>query len=207
VIGLVGGVASGKSFVAKQFESRGAVVVDADRAGHEVLRHADVIEAVRQRWGDRVLAADGQVDRRAVAQIVFDPSPASEAELAWLEKLTHPRIGELLRQQIAAIRTQGTAAAIVLDAPVLLKAGWDRFCDHVVFVECPAALRQQRVLARGWSRADLERRERAQESLEIKRSAADLVIDNSGPPEHTAAQIDEVWPRLTRPAPPRDASH
>lgn len=201
MIGLVGGVASGKSFVAAELVRRGAVAVDADRAGHEVLRQPEVIEDVRRCWGESVLDADGQVDRRALARIVFAPPPDGPLELARLERLTHPLIRARLADEIAQVRRQGQAAAIVLDAPVMLKAGWDRFCDHLLMVECDQAVRRSRAAARGWTAEEFARREAAQESLDRKRGAADLVMDNSGTPPQTSLEIDRLWPLLTAPRP------
>src|SRR4029079_10630951 len=100
ILGLVGGIASGKSLVANILRDFGAVVLDADRVGHEVLREADTIAAVKARWGDGVLDAPGQISRRAVAKIVF--AAGNEAERKFLEELTHPRIEARLREQLAA---------------------------------------------------------------------------------------------------------
>ena len=136
VIGILGGVASGKSLIARQLEDLGAVVLDADRAGHEVLHEPAVKAALRTRWGDAVFGTDGAVNRAAVGRIVFASPPAGPEELKFLERLTHPRITQRLREQMAAA-TAGGAKAIVLDAAVMLKAGWNRLCDAVWFVDVP----------------------------------------------------------------------
>lgn len=196
VIGLLGGVGCGKSFVAQRMQARGAVVLDADRAGHEVLREPAVIAAARARWGDGILAPDGQINRRSVAQIVFAPTPQGAAELAFLEALTHPRISQRLEAEINQLASGDPPTAIILDAPVLLKAGWDKFCDKIVFVEAPLEVRQQRVASRGWSADELARREAAQEPLARKRALADEVIDNGSSPEQTEAELDRVWKKL-----------
>ena len=196
VIGLLGGVGSGKSFVARLMQARGAAVLDADRAGHEVLREPEVIAAARQRWGDAIFGPDGHIHRPALARIVFAPTPAGAAELAYLESLTHPRIGRRLEQEINRLARGDRPTAIVLDAPVLLKAGWNKFCERIVFVDAPLAIRVDRVRERGWTAEDLARREAAQESLELKRSLSDVVIDNGGPVESTEAELDRVWPSL-----------
>src|SRR5258708_38301202 len=127
VVGLLGGVASGKSLVARQLCDLGAGLLDGDRAGHEVLRLPEVERLVRQRWGNEVFAADGRVDRRALARIVFAPPPDGPRELEHLERITHPKITHRLREQAAALAAEGLPAA-VLDAPVMLKAGWNEFC-------------------------------------------------------------------------------
>src|SRR3954466_7090481 len=96
VIGIVGGIASGKSAIAKEFKRHGAVVLSADDAAHEVLRQPEVKASARQRWGDGIFGPDGEIDRSALANIVFAPPPAGEQDRKYLEELTHPRIGKLL---------------------------------------------------------------------------------------------------------------
>lgn len=195
VIGIAGGVASGKSFVAEQFRQLGAVSLDADKVAHDVLREPEVMTAVRERWGDQVFREDNHVDRAAVAKIVFGPPPDGPTELAFLERLVHPRIGERLRQTIEDLRRTDTRA-VLLDAAVMFKAGWNRFCDKIVFVEVPRPLRLQRARQRGWSEADFAAREASQESLDNKREAADVIIDNSGSPDETLVQVRRFWQSL-----------
>lgn len=196
IIGLLGGVASGKSLVAEQFCRLGAGLLDGDRAGHEVLRLTDVRQFIHQRWGEGVIGPDGEVDRKALGRIVFDPSPQGRQALEQLEAITHPRITERLRQQVAELAAAGRAVA-VLDAPVMLKAGWDQFCDHIVFVDVPREARLSRAAARGWRQEDFAARESAQEPIAVKRARADLVIDNSGSPEQTREQVERLWRDLT----------
>lgn len=197
VIGILGGVASGKSRIAQLFRERGAVVLDADRAGHQVLREPEVERLARARWGDAIFdEQSGHIDRARLAAIVFAPAPSGPRELTYLEQLTHKRIGAVLQAEIDSLGNRDDVPAIVLDAPVMLKAGWNEFCDHIVFVDAPRDLRAGRAAGRGWSEAEFERREAAQESLETKRRLADVVIDNSLSLAATAAQIDQLWPRL-----------
>lgn len=195
VIGLLGGIASGKSTVAEELRKLGAGVLDADRAGHEALRLPSVMSVIRQRWGDTVFNSAGEVDRAAIARIVFAPSEAAPAELRFLEQLTHPEIGRLLAEQAGDIAS-GTAPAVVLDAPVMMKAGWDNYCDRIVFVDAPRSIRLARALERGWSQEDFDRREAAQEALDEKRSRADRIIDNSTSKESTERQVQQFWRTL-----------
>ncbi|HVX13690.1 MAG TPA: dephospho-CoA kinase [Pirellulales bacterium] len=199
IIGLLGGVASGKSLVAEQFRALGAGLLDGDRAGHDVLRLTDVKQLVRERWGQGVFADDGEVDRRALGRIVFDTSPTGRRELEYLERITHPRITDRLREQAAKLTTTGLMVAI-LDAPVMLKAGWDALCDHIVFVEAPQETRRARALARGWRQEDIAARESVQEPLEVKRRRADFLIDNSGSAEQTLEQVQHLWNLFTAPS-------
>jgi dephospho-CoA kinase len=206
-IGLVGGVASGKSLVAQQLHELGAAVLDADRAGHDVLRMPEVEAAIRQRWGPQVFGSDDRVDRRRLADVVFaqeerqtagdgcvDGAP-SRGELAYLEQLTHPRIGQLMVEQAQQAVAAG-ARCLVLDAPLLLKAGWDKFCDKVVFVDVPREVRLARARGRGWTEAEFTQRENSQESIEMKRTRADVIIDNSTSPDSTRVQVEQLWHSL-----------
>lgn len=195
VIGLLGGVASGKSLVGAQLASMGAMCLDADRVGHEVLLVPSVREKLRERFGETIFDATSCVDRKALGRIVFQPTPQAASDLKFLESVTHPLIGQRLQQEVEALQARGVAVA-VLDAPVMLKAGWDKFCDRILFVEAPQDLRRSRALARGWTEADFAAREAAQESLDEKRARADLVIDNSGSAASTRMQVERYWRRM-----------
>ena len=195
VIGILGGVASGKSLIAAQLAQLGAGVLDADRAGHEVLRLPEIETAARARWGAGIFGPDGRIDRARLARVVFAPGPEAERERTFLEQRTHPEIGRRLGAQAERLAASGAVAA-VLDAPLLLEAGWDRFCDKVVFVDAPPQVRLARALARGWSEEDFAAREAVQESLDVKRKRADVVIDGSGSPERVQAHVERFWHSL-----------
>ena len=196
VIGILGGVASGKSLVADQLARLGAGLLDADRAAHEVLRIPEIEAAARRRWGEAVFGPDGRIDRSRLAEVVFADPPDGPRERRYLEALTHPEIGRLLAGEVERLETSGTRAA-VLDAPLLVEAGWDKLCERLVFVEAPRELRLERARRRGWSEADFAAREGVQESLDAKRARADVVIDNSGSVEQTGAQLEQFWHSLT----------
>ena len=196
LIGLLGGIASGKSLVANYLMQKGAALLDADPIGHEVLKQQAVKDVARSRWGDKIFDNRGEIHRPALAAIVFAPDASGAQELLFLEQLTHPRIGAMLELQIEQLRQRAEIQAIVLDAPVMLKAGWNGFCDKIVFVESSEPLRRMRAAARGWSQEEFDRREAAQESLDFKRRLADVVIDNSAGVAETYAQVDQVWPLL-----------
>jgi dephospho-CoA kinase len=195
IIGLIGGVASGKSLVAAELARLGAMVLDADRAGHEVLELPEVVAALYQRWGPRILGSSGRVDRKAVGRIVFEPTEQGRDELKFLEQMTHPRIGELLMRQVTEMRGKG-ARAIVLDAPVMEKSGWYELCDRIVYVDAPRETRLARARSRGWTEEEFVAREGAQESLEQKRGRADWILDNSGSPQETRDQVERWWQTL-----------
>ncbi len=208
ILGLLGGVASGKSLVARQLAELGAVVLDADRAGHEALRLPAIEAAARQRWGDAVFGPDAHIDRGRLARIVFAPPPDGPTERKYLEELTHPEIGRRLTAQVEALQT-GSSTPLpapcsllpapcppplaVLDAALILEAGWDKLCDCYAFIDVPQDVRLARALQRGWTEGDFAAREAAQDSLDSKRARADLIIDNSGSTEHTQVQVQRLW--------------
>jgi dephospho-CoA kinase len=195
IIGLLGGVASGKSLVARLLAELGAGVLDADQAGHQVLQLPHIMAAARQRWGEAIFGADGQIDRHKLARIVFAPGEQGDRERRFLEKLTHPEIGRLLLAQAQQYADNGKKAA-VLDAALLLEAGWDKLCKILVFVDAPLESRHKRAFQRGWTTEEFIAREAAQLPIEQKRARADLVIDNSAAVEYTREQVERLWQSL-----------
>ncbi len=204
VIGLIGGIGSGKSQVASILAARGAVVIDADRVGHEVLERAEVALEVVRRFGAGVLrpipAGTGapSIDRRALGKVVF----ADPAALRDLETIVHPLMEDRFHEMISELAREGRARAIVLDAAILLEKNWDRYCDLVVFVNCPWELRLERVAAsRGWSAETLRSRESAQWPVEAKRTHADVVIPNDRGIDSLERSVDDLLESLRRPDP------
>jgi len=197
IIGLLGGVASGKSMIAQQFAKLGAGLLDTDCTGHEVLRLPHIEAAARERWGNSIFDADGRINRTQLAHIVFVSGPEGTQERKYLEQITHPEITRLMRLQAESLAAKGVKVA-VLDAALLLEAGWNDWCDKLVFVDSPRETRLTRAMARGWSKEEFAAREGAQESLELKRQRADVIIDNSGPSERTQAQVEQFWTSLLR---------
>lgn len=193
VFGLTGGVASGKSFVARLLAERGAVVFDADRHAREVLDEPAVRSALVERWGPGIVGEGGELDRRAIAERVFGSDSEAVAERRFLEGQVHPRVRERLRSDLEAARRDGTSVA-VLDIPLLLEAGWRDSCDVVVFVDTPQEARQSRAAERGWSDEELARREAAQMPIQEKRSRADFVVPGG---DESAARraVGEAWER------------
>lgn len=194
-IGIVGGIASGKSLVAKLFAELGAGHLDADQAGHEVLANdAEVRQALVDRWGTSILASDGSIDRAAVAACVFAASDPAQAarEREFLESLLHPRIGVLLKEKTAKLAATGTPA-VILDAPLLLEAAWGPLCDLIVMVDTPLETRLARAAARGWDRNEFARRESAQWPVEKKRRHAQIIIPNDGTLDDLRGRVADVW--------------
>lgn len=195
VLGIVGGVASGKSAVAEEFSRIGLPLLDADALGHAVLHDPDVIAAFRDRWGAEVIDEQGQVVRRAVARRVFGDDTAARDERQFLNSVTHPRIRDRLRERLEELRRRGAPMAVI-DAALLYETGWSQLCDAVVFVDVPRELRVQRAAARGWSEEEFAAREASQWSVQEKKARATWVLDNGGARSEIPPQVALVWERI-----------
>lgn len=180
VIGLVGGVASGKSRVAQMIAAQGGAVIDADRLGHDVLQRPQVAQQLTRQFGTSILAAGGGVDRQALGRLVFGNTPSAAAALQRLEATVHPQIRAEAVSELSRLReAQPPPSAIVIDAPLLLEADWAPLCDVIFFVDTPTEIRRQRALQRGWSSDHFDSREQAQMPLDDKRRASTHVIDGT----------------------------
>jgi dephospho-CoA kinase len=196
VLGLIGGIGSGKSLAAAEFARHGGQIVSGDRAGHDALKEPAIREQIVRRFGADMLGAGGAVDRRRLGARVF----ADPTERQALEALVFPYIKEKLRAEIAAAQKDPQVAFVVLDAAIMLEAGWNNACDVLVYIHAPRAARLTRLaMHRGWSAKEVAARESAQMSLIDKVSCADWVIDNSGPLEETARQVADLASRLGNP--------
>jgi dephospho-CoA kinase len=180
VIGIVGGIGSGKSALANALNQHlHTYRLDADAAGHRALELSAVKTEIRRDFGPDVFDAQGQVIRGELARRVFGSEPAQRAAKAQLEQITHPVIRQELQNELQQLRAAGACDVILLDAALLLEAGWSDECDAVLFVDVPREQRLQRVQARGWTEAELDRREASQLPLDEKRRRSDVCIDNS----------------------------
>lgn len=173
IIGLLGGIASGKSTVAGFLRNLGARVVDADRLAHEVLERPEVVQRLVGAFGPAVLDPGGGVSRRMIGKIVFADGDA----LAKLNAIVHPKVREQIRSEIAA----ATEQLVVLDAPLILEGELAQIVDVLVYVQSPQSARRHRATRRsGWTSEEHELRESRQASLKEKRRRAALVIENDG---------------------------
>jgi dephospho-CoA kinase len=176
IIGIVGGIGSGKSFVARLFGELGCLVVDSDAQVRDAYRDPAVIETLRQWWGDEVVNPDGSVNRSAVAARVF----TQPSEKARLEQLVHPMVHEARSRQMDAASKDAQVIAFVWDTPLLLEAGLAGQCDAIVYVDAPLETRLARVKIRSdWDDLELLRREKSQLALDSKRALSDYVITNT----------------------------
>lgn len=189
VIGLTGGIGSGKTTVAREFARLGAVVLDADAMCSKLHETPDVRAAIRERWGRAVFRDDGKVHRAKLAEAVF----GNPAELAALNALLHPKVVERIKREVADLRRSGEPGLCVIDAPLLMESGLARVCDAIVFVDCDKAERARRLARdRGWAPGEMERREAHQQPLEQKRAVASFVIDNNADTTSVRRQIEKV---------------
>ena len=176
ILGLAGGIGSGKSAVAQILGEMGFVVSDSDAGARSVLELPEIIDALVAAFGPGVLDAEGRPDRRAIADAVF----GDDAMRRTLESIVHPKLHEARAGLVERARREG-AAGVVIDAPLLFEAGVDAECDAVIFVDTPRSERLRRVVAgRGWSEDELARREAAQMPLTEKRARSHAVVVNDG---------------------------
>lgn len=188
VVGLTGGIASGKSTVARLFAEREVPVIDADQLAREVVAPgSEGLGAIVEAFGDGVLLADGSLDRKAVASRVFhDPALRKTLEL-----ITHPRIARLSAERLSAVAASVPYA--MYEAPLLVESGAHRGLAALVVVALDPGVQVERVMGRdGLSRVEAENRLRAQYPLEKKLEVADFVIDNGGELAALDARVDEV---------------
>lgn len=192
VIGILGGIAAGKSAVAGIFAEHGLRHVDADAHARLAIGAPEVQRAIAATWPEAFTG--DQLDRGALARIVF----ADEAARRRLEALLHPAIRTRIAAELATARADGTS--VLLDAPLLLEGGLIDQCDHVVFVQADTATRERRASARGWAIEELRRREAAQAPLSEKAQRAQHRIDNDGDLDATRQQVADLLDRLASPA-------
>jgi len=185
LLGIIGGIGSGKSTASELFRQSGAAVISADDIGHQILLLPGVKSAVQERWGSAVFGEGGEIDRRKLAEIVF----ADENELSYLKSLTHPLIAAEVHRQREEHERNGVQLCL-LDAPLLLESNWDPMVDLIIFVSASAEERWDRIESRGWSEREWKQREAAQLPVEEKARRANVVLDNSGDTDHLRMQVE-----------------
>lgn len=194
VIGLAGGIGAGKSTVARMLADLGCVVADSDVLARQALGDPAIRDALLRWWGPQVLSGSGQIDRAAVARIVFARPP----ERRRLESVVHPWVES--RRRALFQRAPRDAPALVIDAPLLFEAGVDRACDAVVFVEADRDTRVGRLAeSRGWDEQELSKREDLQRPLDEKQARADYVISNTGDLDALTEQVRRTLSEIVQP--------
>lgn len=193
VIGVAGGIGSGKSTVARLLGELGAAVISADELNREELVQPEVVETLRRWWGKHAIQADGRPDREAIRGIITkDPSQRRR-----LEELMHPRIARRRDELMARYTADPGVRAVVWDAPLLFEAGYDKDCDRIIFVDADEETRRERVSReRGWTPECLAALEQSQQPLDWKRSKADYTVDNGSSIEDLRRQLADVFSQI-----------
>ncbi|MDZ7673570.1 MAG: dephospho-CoA kinase [Acidimicrobiales bacterium] len=190
-LGLTGGIGSGKSTVSAMLEEMGATVVDADRMVRELQEPGQVVfEQMVEAFGDGIVAADGTLDRQAVADIVFGDDEA----LATLNGIVHPAVGAAIAERLAELAE--TDEIVIMDIPLLVESGRDDMAAVIVVDVDPEIAVQRLVEHRGFSAEDARARMGRQVSREDRLAKADVVLDNSGSHEELRTQVEDLWRRI-----------
>ena len=190
VIGLTGGIGTGKSEVARLLRAFGAVVINADQVGHEAYApNSESWQDVVRTFGKGTLQPNGEIDRRKLGEIVFsDPG-----QLAKLNEIMHPRMARMVADRVEQLRSQGTEV-VVLEAALLFEAGWDSLVDEVWVIDAPVEVLFLRLRARNdLDEAEVQKRIGAQMARGDRRSRADVVVDNSGDIAALRETVSKLW--------------
>jgi dephospho-CoA kinase len=191
VVGITGGIGSGKGLAADFFRGRGAAIIDADEIAREMVAPGSTVLAeLAAAFGPQVVQADGALDRRKLASRVFGRPEA----VARLNAITHPAVLREIDQRLAARRREKNVRVVCVVAPLLLEVGYQRTVDRVLVMVAEEEERVRRVMARdGVSREEVQGRMHAQMAPEAQRGLADWVVDNTGSPEATQRQLEAIW--------------
>jgi dephospho-CoA kinase len=191
LVGLTGGIGSGKSTVSEMLAEHGAVILDADAFARDAVRKGtSTHDQVVERFGPGVVLPDGELDRPKLAEIVF----ADEASRRDLESIVHPEVHRLIAREMRA--NADTSHVVVLESPLLIEMGQHGLCDVVVVVAASPDDSVVRLVARGMGEADVRARQAAQLPLHEKAKAADVLLDNGGDLQELRGQVDRLWEDL-----------
>ena len=190
IIGILGGIASGKSTVAAEFAKLGCKLIDADKIAHDFLRAPDIKHEIVATFGKTILGSDGQIERWQLADIVF----SDEGKLSRLNEILHGPVIGRVEQLIGEYNEDFEAKGIVLDMPLLLEIGWAKRCDRLVFVDCNGQLRLERAKKSGFiDENQLKIRENFQISLDNKVKMSENTIDNNSDFSALVEQVNNIF--------------
>ncbi|MDO4585754.1 MAG: dephospho-CoA kinase [Planctomycetia bacterium] len=221
VVGIIGGIGSGKSSVSSIFVKKGAPILDADRAGHLTLQESYIKQKLLERFGTAIFEHSIEkknnvnnqqqisemgndsagiieknidnysINRKLLADLVFASTEEAKKNLAFLNALIHPEIARKLEKQRQTFEAR-KKEFVILDAPLILEAGWHKMADYLIFVEAEEETRWNRVRKRNWSRQEFKNREAAQMPLSEKKKFADFVINNNQPWDQMVEQVESL---------------
>lgn len=192
IIGLSGGIASGKTTVARLFKKSGAkVIIDADKITHRILNAPQTKKKVVTCFGKKVLNKSGQINRCYLGNLCF----RNKRNIIKLNKLVHPLIRKEINNQLKKLHH----GIIILDVALLIEKELDRICDYLIFVDVPYKIRQQRIIKkRKWNQEAIKQRERFQMPLRIKKDKADFTIYNNNDLSDTRQQVSHILKRILK---------
>jgi dephospho-CoA kinase len=186
VIGILGGMCSGKSTAAKELGKMGCVVIDADEIAHQLLDNKTIRAKIVHLFGKEILNAEGKISRAELANVVF----SNPTKLSKLTGVLHPKVLARVEELINQFNSQPDVKAMVLDMPLLLEVGWEKRCDYIIFIDCAPQKRLERAKKTGFFDADtLKIRENLQISLDKKKRIADNIVDNNSDLSGLSKQI------------------
>ncbi|MEM8874295.1 MAG: dephospho-CoA kinase [Planctomycetota bacterium] len=188
IIGIAGGIASGKTHVSRLFGAFGCMVISSDALVRTAYTHPAVKRAIMDMFGEDAFNPGGEVDRAAIGKAVF----GDVEKRRQLEQLLHPIVNQVRLQRMQAGGDDPNVRAFVWDSPLLFETGLDKLCTAVVFVDAPGSVRASRAVERGWDEKELFRRENVQWPLDKKREKADYVISNAGADVNAVAVLPET---------------
>jgi dephospho-CoA kinase len=202
VIGLTGGIGSGKTFVAKLFKEFGAKIIDADKIAHKIINHPSVSHSLLK-WYDNPVhppdadkegpIKDGQINRRSIARLSF----ANTDNIKRLNRLTHPFIKKEIYRQFNRLRKLNEEQIIIIDAPLLLETNLDKLCDYILFINTPYKLRLERLAdSRKWTYQEMRKREKYQMAIRKKQALSNFVINNNLSAQKTREQVKILLQRI-----------
>ncbi len=193
IVGILGGIASGKSTVIGLIAERtNGLIINADQLAHQVLEQPQVIASLVNQFGADIVAADKTVDRKRLGSLVFGDTDICRQNKIFLEQLIHPKVRSKIEAAITVSQNDDPKRLILLDIPLLLESGWKDRCDELLFIDTLWTIRQENAARRGWSEEELAKRERTQMSIESKRAAATVVILNHGTLLELASEIENL---------------
>jgi dephospho-CoA kinase len=190
IVGILGGIGSGKSTVANQFANLGCAVIEADKIAHDVIEEQGIIDTISAVFGSDVLSSDGIIDRSKLAARVFEDAE----QLEKLQTIVHPPVVEICQRLLTQYLSTPSVPAVILDVPLLLESGFDKRCNVLIFVESPPQQRFARAAARkGLTEDQIKKRENFQISLDKKRQIAHYIIKNNSGLSDLTEQVVQIY--------------
>jgi dephospho-CoA kinase len=195
VIGLTGGIASGKTTVRKMFEELGAYTLDADELSHKTLHQKDVYQKLLEHFGNGILDKDKKIDRKRLGKIVIN----NKKELKFLESVVHPKIAEMRDAFIENVKKKYKDAVIIYDVPLLYEKKMENMFDTIIVVYVDRKTQIKRIMKRNKiSEEGAEKRLKLQMDIEEKKKKAQIIIDNRGTLDDTFKQVKNIWDKTIK---------